>query len=834
MVSRPPTKTFLRRATVVVAAVSVGLGACSRGVYRRQADREVYALTGERAKLAGANTNGWQITPGKDSRLHDPANPDHPPMPEDDPAANQLSYRRSKVKKDGQPSDESWRYYLPKNDSGEVTLDIHGAVHVAARNSHDFQKAREELYLSALDLSEQRYRLKPQFALGSKGSGTGEGTIRARTPDGQPAYSAGAVTTGTLSQLAGFGGELLVNFANTLLWDFGQPTIHTAGSLLNFSVVQPLMRYGGRARTLEPLTDSERHLLANVRRMEQYQQSFFLDIVAGRNATNGPSRGDAGVGSAPALLAGSPSGRTGTPSAGGLLGLLEEQQRMHNLESNVARLRASLEQIEAAFDAGRASSRLQVLQARQALHNAQSSLLTARASYQTRVDNYKTELGLPPDLPVVLHDDFLDRFAIFDPAATTLQSEVNELAGDFRDRENMARVDALRAKISALRKLEKTFNSRIALTRHDAKKFREALPRREREIAAFRSRPEIRMLNVELSNFDARSLKAKVEQIEQHLGTLEKGIGTTFIDLAALEKELPTIDVETARSRGSEIAAALSGLLLELSLDQAASRLEALTLPEVSLDEEYALEVAKGNRLDWMNARAELVDSWRKIDYAANPLMSGLDLVLDGDMGTTQNNSTRLDGRTGQLRGGLRIDTPLDRLKERNDYRVAQISYQRARREYMLFEDRISQSLRNTLRISQLSRMNFELRRAALQVALAQVDLARLRLEEPPRPGQAAQIGATTARDLVSALSDLLDAENEFLGLWVGHHVLRMVLDFELGTMALDPDGNWVEPGPLTAEAIKHRVSPHLASAAPHSTRVAAVQSSSQPSNSVR
>ena len=214
--------------------------------------------------------------------------------------------------------------------------------------------------------------------------------------------------------------------------------------------------------------------------------------------------------------------------------------------------------------------------------------------------------------------------------------------------------------------------------------------------------------------------------------------------------------------------------------------------------------------------------------------MSGVDLLLEGNMGTTGNDSTRLDGRTGQLRAGLRIDTPLDRLRERNDYRVAQINYQRARRDYALFEDRVSQSLRNTLRISELSRMNFELRRAALQVALAQVDLARLRLEEPPRPGQVAQIGATTARDLVSALSDLLDAENEFLGLWVGHHVLRMVLDYELGTMAVDSDGRWIEPGPFTADAIKKRLGPGLANTRAAASERIASNRGRQPSISVQ
>ena len=133
------------------------------------------------------------------------------------------------------------------------------------------------------------------------------------------------------------------------------------------------------------------------------------------------------------------------------------------------------------------------------------------------------------------------------------------------------------------------------------------------------------------------------------------------------------------------------------------------------------------------------------------------------------------------------------------------------RSDYMLFEDRNSQSLRNTLRIVRLSQFNFELRRSAVQIAISQVDLARLRLEEPPRPGAAAQFGATTARDLVSALNDLLDAQNDFLSLQVGYDVLRMVLDFELGTMQLDRDGLWVDPGSITpatiaAQAPKWRV----------------------------
>ena len=185
MASTPPVLSNLYRCTALLLAVSTVLSACSRGVYRRQADREVYGLTGARAKQVGVNSDGWKLDRGTDSRLHDPANLDEPPMPiADDPEASKLSHRSGKTAQLPEEDVEPWLHYLPKGSDGAVTLDIRGAVHVAARNSRDFQRAREELFLSALDLTEDRYQFRPKLALGTTGTGTGEGATRARTVDG--------------------------------------------------------------------------------------------------------------------------------------------------------------------------------------------------------------------------------------------------------------------------------------------------------------------------------------------------------------------------------------------------------------------------------------------------------------------------------------------------------------------------------------------------------------------------------------------------------------------------------------------------------------------------
>ena len=92
----------------------------------------------------------------------------------------------------------------------------------------------------------------------------------------------------------------------------------------------------------------------------------------------------------------------------------------------------------------------------------------------------------------------------------------------------------------------------------------------------------------------------------------------------------------------------------------------------------------------------------------------------------------------------------------------------------------------------------FELRRAAVRTAISRVEQQRLELRRPPKPEEEMfALGATTARDTIDALDALLDAQNSLLNTWVQYEVLRMSLDFDLGTMQLDDRGMWIDPGPI-------------------------------------
>jgi len=56
---------------------------------------------------------------------------------------------------------------------------------------------------------------------------------------------------------------------------------------------------------------------------------------------------------------------------------------------------------------------------------------------------------------------------------------------------------------------------------------------------------------------------------------------------------------------------------------------------------------------------------------------------------------------------------------------------------------------------------------------------------------------ATVARDNLQALNDLLQAQNNFMLIYISYEVQRLTLDFSLGTMQLDNEGLWIDPGKI-------------------------------------
>jgi hypothetical protein len=325
----------------------------------------------------------------------------------------------------------------------------------------------------------------------------------------------------------------------------------------------------------------------------------------------------------------------------------------------------------------------------------------------------------------------------------------------------------------------------------------EIVPGRRQQLRKVAQRIQESNSDVDPRVYDEGVLMERIKFVSQRIPQITDFLKETKQRRETIVKQLENTDRFEAWKEINTLATRLSDLLLELSLVHAEIRLQGITLLPIEIQPPQAFAFARLNRLDWMNARANLVDVWRKIEFFANELKSDLDLVVDGQVQNRPDNVLDFDADRSRVRLAVEFDTPTARVAERNRYRTALVNYQQARRDYMLFEDLVMQSLRNTLRIIELSQINLEVRRAAVQVAIAQVDVARLSLNPPVRPNQASRTSPTAARDLVSALSDLLDAQNDLLNVWVSYEVLRLLLDFEMGTMQLDPTGLWIDPGPL-------------------------------------
>ncbi|HEV7222243.1 MAG TPA: hypothetical protein VGN42_06035, partial [Pirellulales bacterium] len=412
------SKTSQTRSIRLVACLALavaGLPGCARTFWRGRADREVAYLVAEKS-----NNPRWALPPGFNlnidprSRYYDPTNPDRPPLPPDDPYSHVFMHHVDGKRqapwwhRNGElPAlpNPGWRQrladYCEMTPDGEVKLDLPGAVALSYIQSPTHRTQLETLYLSALDVSTERFRFNTQLFAGSGVSwlraGPQSRNARIVPGPGGGARSRSQLTVnnnGTnnntvLSRQFATGADLLVGFANSFVWQLAGPQTNTTNSILNFSLVQPLLRAGGRIVTLEQLTIVERNLLANLRAYERWRHGWFSFVATGNmqgvaglsrrgggfggtglsgfsgqglgglggvaTAANFGGSGQLGGGggqvggTAGAAVAGLAGGGAG--QVGGFIGLLQQQQQIANVENSLNLQIRALKLLEANLEA---------------------------------------------------------------------------------------------------------------------------------------------------------------------------------------------------------------------------------------------------------------------------------------------------------------------------------------------------------------------------------------------------------------------------------------------------------------------------------------------------
>lgn len=816
-----------RRSLAVAALVGLALLAastgCTREHYRLQADNEAHALIREKSIDPRWGLPNFNIGMDPRSRYFDPTDPDRPPMPADDPAAHPFMHRVDGMRgwphwhRDGDWAPVTNPYwhemlggYAPLDDDGQVRLSVDSSVQLAILHSPDYRDVIETLYLSALDVSTERFRFDTQFFGGIDTFLTSIGRDR---NGGQSSTELAVDSDLQLTRRFATGGELLVGFANSMIWELSGPTTSSSISILNFSLIQPLLRGGGRAVALEQLTIVERALLYNLRAFERYRHGFYTEVAIGSSGVDEPQRrggffggtgltgftgqgagGFGGVGGATGFGRGGFGGAAGggggagagfagggAGTVGGFIGLLQQLQQIRNTQDSLNSQLRTLELLEANLAAGLIDI-VQVDQFRQNIETERANLLQSQISQENALESFKREtLGLPPDLPVSLDDAMIRQFQFISPDMTATQGRLDDFLDLVGELPLVPSDDELMAAINGFNDLRGQVQQQFSAVESDLERLVEAV--------------EARLQGVDV--LEQPSLLAELQRLRETYVELQRRFAASANASENLLRSMGTQGSNVATDELVRATTELDSLLQELALVQARARLESVVLEPIRMEYDQALAIARSNRLDWMNNRAALVDTWRLITFNANALRSNLDIVFEGDIASTGNNPVRFQAPNGVLRAGVRFDAPFTRLLERNNFRQVLIDYQRDRRRLMEFEDQVNQSLRATIRQLQQLETNLEIQRRAVAIAVRRVDQTREVLQQPPPPSQpgqpVTQLGPTAALNLLTALSDLRNSQNNFMSVWLNYYATRMALMRELGIMQLDENGLWID-----------------------------------------
>lgn len=748
---------------------------CQRPFWRCQADQNVHQLIQEKkCQFPNLPISDYRFEASPSSRFYLPYDRDYQPRPTDDPSAHVMMkcvYGKKGWKgwdKYGVISsveNPNWLNSLPRDKDGNVLLNRETAIQIALVNSPEYLTALENIYMSALNVSLRRYDFDIHYGLGGGAyydtSFHGNGIVSVDSNVSASRYSA-------------FGGTLAASLANSVVWtvgDSGGKGIST--TLLNMSLVQPLLRRFGRAYALESLTSAERGFICNLRTMERFRQGFYVNTMVGGMNLGAPGTGYASIGGVEGMIS----------NAGNLYGLIFSQLRLENQRQNVNDLQYSMDRMEALYMADRLA-RTQVDQTRQSLLSAQINLMNAENSYQNSLDQYKMTIGLPPGLKAVVRDNMLEPFILISPEITRMRNDLSQFQRDLRNghRSFEDSVELLSGLVDEMQDYCSEIDS-------DFVKLRDAYPKRLAALRRLVNRPEVRSGNVDMTAIDPRIFRDRVKKLgEDYLLFKDR--------VVEIHNSLESIKASNNEEKLDLWMDQFNSKLLDMSLLQARARLDAVTLTPVELEEDLALEVARENRLDWMNARTALVDQWRKIEIAANALKTDLQL--------TANARSNLENAkaNSSLSLGISVDAPLDRRAERNAYVETLISYDRARRSYIMYEDSVHRNIRLLVRSIEVAQLNFELRRISVLVAMNRVDQTNLQLLQPPKPGQNSQFGDSFARDLIDALNSLLSAQNNFVESWIAFEASRMGTEISLGIFQLDGAGIWIDRGELNLNSV--------------------------------
>lgn len=732
-------------------------------------------------------------------------------------------------------------------------LTLEQAIELANINSRDYQLQLENVYLSALALTFARFQFNVRY-LGLNGLQPTSNLNYVNQPSTLDTFS--FANRFGVSQLLPTGGQWIVEMANNTLWLFSTPGQTNSASVLSYSIVQPLLTGAGRKIVLENLTLNERQVLYAVRNLARFRQTFFGDVVDGttgylnllsqyqqvenlrfnlRELRIQIEKLQAAYSQKPTRvserLKALPEGLDIPPDLAQRLHFDEERgvitwtgDLTEETESRLLSLSAdrdyqrAVRYMGAAYRTNVMTQDLSQLITREP--QTVTSLRSAEGNYLFALDNYKLLLGIPTDFQVTVDRSLLKPFELIDPALNRLEDRLQQVVKTWGDVDGTnPPQERLREMTAQLRLLWRTIQQEgLTLIERDFEREARNRPTRLARLPTDAARQLVRD-NVSRDRLLFQRNQDDHEELGTVLSDLERLLEAPDLPLDDV-KEFPPdlqigalknfLDQEELPGRVRVLGALrnirdnMVQMIQGLKVIQVGTRTELITLQPFNMSLDDVIATALENRLDLMNARAQVMDARRAMEVAANRMEGVLNIVTRGDIRNSGGHDPfdfRADKSTFQA--GVQFTAPLDQVQVRNTYRASLITYQQARRAYMLLEDQIKQQVRQEWRQLKQLEANFETNRQNLRYSAINLDVTiestflptQSSVSNLPQPGAGVRPPAqNVGLNILNALNNILAAQNSLIQTWVQYETNRINIYQDMGMMEIDERGIWVDP----------------------------------------
>ena len=200
--------------------------------------------------------------------------------------------------------------------------------------------------------------------------------------------------------------------------------------------------------------------------------------------------------------------------------------------------------------------------------------------------------------------------------------------------------------------------------------------------------------------------------------------------------------------------------------------------------EAKAVDIALSTDTTLMRARALARDTDKDVEVAADQFNPSLDLELGVSVpGTSRTGPTRLQTHHHTRNAKLTLDYGLDQTNNRNGYRNALISRDRASRGLARAEDAATLSVRGSFRSLKRSKQSFSLQAKSVAIAIRRTTLVALQRKE----------GQASARDVLDAERARTLALNGLTNSLINYTMTRLEFLAGLGMLDVDSEGQLIE-----------------------------------------